>query len=73
MKNLQKIHYEKSNLRKLTKDIQRKICLAFQSIYFQLKGVLYKSYRQVLTPVDNLLRHLKQPMFDQIKLVAFHS
>jgi hypothetical protein len=23
--------------------------------YFQLEGVLYKSYRQVLTPVDNLL------------------
>ncbi len=33
----------------------------------------FKSGRQDLTPVDNLLHLLKQPIFEKIKLVAFYS
>jgi hypothetical protein len=40
--------------------------------YFQL-SVYYKSYRPVLTPVDNLQRVLRLPIFNKTRLVAFHS
>jgi hypothetical protein len=34
---------------------------------------MYKSHRQVLTPVNNLQRILGLPIFDKTRLVAFHK
>jgi hypothetical protein len=43
------------------------------AFYFQLlECIYYKSYRQVLTPVDNLHHLLRLPIFDKTRLVAFH-
>jgi hypothetical protein len=40
--------------------------------YFQLLECIFKPYRQVLTPVDNLLHLLRQPIFNKFRLVLFH-
>jgi hypothetical protein len=40
--------------------------------YFRLLSVLYKSYRQVMTPIDNLPRLLRQPIFEKLRHVVFH-
>ncbi len=40
---------------------------------FSASSVIYKSYRQVLTPVDNLQHLLRLPIFDKTRLVAFHK
>ncbi len=43
------------------------------SLLFSAFKVYYTSlYRQVSTPADNLLRILKQPIFNKIWLVTFH-
>jgi hypothetical protein len=34
---------------------------------------MYKSYRQVLTVIDNLKCLLRLPIFDKTRLVAFHK
>jgi hypothetical protein len=39
---------------------------------FQL-GVIYRSYRQVLTPVNNSHHLLKLPIPDKFRCVTFHS
>jgi hypothetical protein len=39
---------------------------------FQL-GVIYKSYRQVLTPVDNSQFLLKLAILDKLRLATFHK
>ncbi len=38
---------------------------------FSASSVYCKSYRQILTPVDNLLHLLSLPIFDKTRLVAF--
>jgi hypothetical protein len=43
------------------------------SLLFSASSVIYKSYRQVQTPVDNLQRCLSLPIFDKTALVAFHK
>jgi hypothetical protein len=43
----------------------------FQMLYFQL-SVIYTSYRQVLTPVNNLLLLLRLSILDKLRLVTFH-
>jgi hypothetical protein len=40
---------------------------------FSASSVIYKSYRQILTPVDNLQHLLRLPIFDKTRLVAFHK
>ncbi len=45
----------------------------FFSLLFSASSVYYKSYRQVLTPVDKLQHLLKLPIFDKTRLVAFHK
>jgi len=42
----------------------------FQMLYFQL-SVIYMSYRQVLTPINNLQLLLRLPILDKFKLVTF--
>jgi len=43
------------------------------AFYFQiLECIYYESYRQVLTPVDNLQCLLRLPIFEKTRLVAFH-
>jgi hypothetical protein len=42
-------------------------------LLFAASSVIYKSYRQALTPVDNLQRPLRLPIFDKTRLVAFHE
>jgi hypothetical protein len=42
-------------------------------LLFSASSVIYKSYRQVLTPVDNLQRLLRLPIFDKTTLIAFHK
>ncbi len=39
---------------------------------FQL-SVIYKSYRQVLTPVDNSQLLFKLPILDKFRLETFHT
>ncbi len=39
---------------------------------FQL-GVIYMSYRQVLTPIHNFQLLLKLPILDKFRLAAFHK
>jgi hypothetical protein len=54
-------------------EIEGKICLAYSSdIVFQLR-VIYKSYRQVLTPVNNSQFLLKLQILDKLKLVTLHE
>jgi hypothetical protein len=45
--------------------------MAFSDALFQL-SVIYKSYRQLLTLVDNSQLLLKLPILDKFRLVAFH-
>ncbi len=40
--------------------------------YFQFRSVLYKFYRQVLTPADQTRLNLKPSTFNKLRLVAFH-
>ncbi len=42
-------------------------------LLFSASSVYYKSYRQVLTPVNNLQRLLRLAIFDKTRLVAFHK
>ncbi len=42
------------------------------SLLFSASTVFYKSFRQVLTPVDNLQHLLRLPIFIKTRLVAFH-
>ncbi len=42
-------------------------------LLFSASSVYYKSYRQVLTPINNLQRLLRLSIFDKIRLVAFHK
>jgi hypothetical protein len=39
---------------------------------FQL-GVIYKSYRQLLTPIYNVRLLLKLPILDKFRLAIFHT
>ncbi len=41
-------------------------------IVFQL-GVIYRSYRQVLTPIDNSQLLLKLPILDKFRLATFNT
>ena len=43
------------------------------SLLFSASSVYYKSYRQVLTPIDNLQCLLRLPTYDKTRLVAFHK
>jgi hypothetical protein len=46
---------------------------SFPVFYFQLlECIYYKSYRQVLTSVDNLQCLLRPPIFDKTRFIAFH-
>jgi hypothetical protein len=45
----------------------------FTSLLFSASSVYCKSYRHVLTPVDNLQRLLRLPIFDKTRLVAIHK
>jgi hypothetical protein len=40
---------------------------------FSVSSVIYKSYRQVLTPVNNSQHLLRPPIFNKTRLVAFHK
>jgi len=42
------------------------------SFIFSFLGVFYKSYRQVLTLIDNLQHLLRLPIFDKTRLVTFN-
>jgi hypothetical protein len=46
--------------------------LAYQSFKFSFLSLFYKSYRQVLTSIDNLQRLLRLPIFNKTRLVTFH-
>jgi hypothetical protein len=41
-------------------------------LLFSASSVYYKPYRQVQTPIDNLQRLLRPPIFDKTRRVAFH-
>jgi GDP-mannose 4,6 dehydratase len=59
--------------RKITRYSEKSVWLI--RCLFSASGVIYKSYRQVLTPVpvNNLKRLLRLPIFDKTRLVAFHK
>jgi hypothetical protein len=42
------------------------------SLLFSAFGIIHKSYRQVLTPDNNLKSLLSLPMIDKFRLVTFH-
>ncbi len=47
--------------------------LGLFSLLFSTSSVYCKSYRQVLTPVDNLQCLLRLPIINKTRLVAFHK
>ncbi len=47
--------------------------LALFRLVFSASIVYYKSYRQVLTPINNLQCLLRLPIFNKTRLVAFHK
>jgi hypothetical protein len=49
------------------------IVLALFRLSFSASSVFYKSYRQVLTLIDNLQHHLRLPIFDKTRLVALNK
>jgi hypothetical protein len=51
---------------------ENSVWLDLQILYFKLQ-VIYKSYRQVLTPVNNAQLLLKLEILDKLRLVTFHK
>jgi len=51
---------------------EKSVWLLLQILYFKLQ-VIYKSYRQVLTPVNNSQLLLKLEILDKLRLVIFHK
>jgi hypothetical protein len=51
---------------------EKSLWLLLQILYFRLQ-VIYKSYRQVLTPVNNSQLLLKLEILDKLRLVTFHK
>jgi hypothetical protein len=51
---------------------EKSVWLVLQILYFRLQ-VIYKSYRQVLTPVNNSQHLLKLENLDKLRLVTFHQ
>jgi hypothetical protein len=47
--------------------------LALFRLLFSASSVYYRPYRQVLTPVYNLQRLFRLPIFDETRLVAFRK
>jgi hypothetical protein len=51
---------------------EKSVWVVLQILYFRLQ-VIYKSYRQVLTPVNNSQLLLKLENLDKLRLVTFHQ
>jgi len=51
---------------------EKLVWLDHQILYFRLQ-VIHKSYRQVLTPVNNSQLLFKLEILDKLRLVTFHK